>query len=163
MKKECEKGFTLIEVLAVIIILASIAAIAIPKLTSSTENARRKADIATAHEVKAALDRYQVEHGVYPTSTELTAEDGVVTCTKLIPIYISKLDTSTTQQMVSDTKKGFGLDALAVSEADTSSYVIPASPTISNVIMIYLTDNGAAAEVQAYDGGTDKVLWTSAN
>jgi len=103
-----DKGFTLIEVLAVIIIIAVIATISIPKLASSTVNARKKADIATAHQVKAALDRYQVENGAYPIEgTDLTIENGAVTGVEFIPKYISKLDASTTQQVVPDGKKGF--------------------------------------------------------
>ena len=61
-----EKGFTLLEIMVVVIILAVITAIAASKFASSADLARRNADIATGHQVKTALDRYQVENGVYP-------------------------------------------------------------------------------------------------
>lgn len=154
-----ENGFTLIEVLAVIIIIGVLGVIAIPKLASSIASARQKADLATAHEVKAALDRYQVENGVYLKTGELNvSDDGIVVNAKLIPKYISKLDASTTQQAVPDGgKKGFGTASL---EAD---YSIPNPESVTNTIMIYLSSDGLAAEVRAYDESLKKVLWTSAN
>lgn len=159
-----DNGFTLIEVLAVIIIIAALAYIAIPKLVSSTANARQKADIATAHQVKAALDRYQVENGVYPKSTEFTADEGTVTSTKLIPKYISKLDKTVTQQ-VAEGKEGFGVKALVQDGADETLLVIPDNTTASptNLIMVYLSANGLGAEVRVYDSNLTQILWTSAN
>jgi len=152
------EGFTLLEVMAVIIIIAALAAIAIPRLASSTVYARQKADIATAHEVKAALDRYQLENGLFLKSGELTVnENGIVVCADFIPKYISKLDTSTTQQAVPAGHKGFGVGTL---EAD---HRIPNPESVTNPIMIYLSSDGLAAEVRAYDETLKKVLWTSAN
>lgn len=160
-----ESGFTLIEVLTVVIIIGVLAAVAIPKFTSSTINARRKADVATAHQVKAALDRYQLENGAYLKTTELTVTDGAVNCAKLIPKYISKLDKGTTQQVVEGGNKGFGVDALEVNASDSTQFVIPDPETgdITNTIMIYLSSNGLAAEVRVYDEKLEDVLWTSAN
>ena len=154
-----ENGFTLIEVLAVIIIIGVLGAVAIPKLVSSTAYVRQKADVATAHEVKAALDRYQVENGTYPT--DLTGSGGVVSSASLIPKYISKLDKSTTQQNAADDKKGFGVVSVAAVVADPMKMTIPDTKT--NTIMIYLNSNNLAAEVRAYDEGLANVLWTSAN
>ena len=156
-----EKGFTLIEVLIVIIIIGILSAIVIPKVSVSMANARRNADVATAHEIKAALDRYQLENGVYPTSTDLTVTDGTVTCAKFIPKYIGKLDKTTTQQSSPDAKRGFGVALLTASPSDPTRYVIPDTKT--NTIMIYLTADGAAAEVRAYDEAVAEVIWTSAD
>lgn len=160
--RKTDKGFTLIEVLAVIIIIAGLAAIAIPKLIASTANARQKADVATAHQVKAALDRYQVEKGKYPL--DLKTEDGKVICAGFIPQYISKLDKTTTQQ-IAEGKEGFGLAGLDASEGDGAGYVIPKDEDTSppRLIMIYMSEDGRAAEVRAYNQQLDKILWTSAD
>lgn len=155
-----DKGFTLIEVLAVIIIIAGLAAIAIPKLVSSTANAKQKADVATAHQVKAALDRYQVENGTYPKNLE--AKDGKVTAPGFIPNYISKLDASTTQQVVVG-KEGFGESTLTADASDNTLYLFPADHTPDRIIMIYLSADGLAAEVRAYDEKMKEPIWTSAD
>ena len=154
-----EKGFTLIEVLVVIIIIGILGAIVIPKLTSTTADARRKADVATAHQIKGALDRYQLETGAYPKNADLTVSAGTVISPNLIPKYISKLDKSTTQQLVPELNKGFGVVNIVADATDPIS--IPDTKT--NTIMIYLFGNGLAAEVRAYDEGLANVLWTSAN
>jgi len=156
-----ENGFTLIEVLTVIIIIGILSAVAIPKFMASTVNARRKVDVATAHEVKAALDRYQLETGTYPKNTELTVSAGTVTSSNLIPKFISRLDKSTTQQIVPEEKKGFGVVNIVADVTDPAKIVIPDTKT--NTIMIYLFGDGLAAEVRAYDEGLTNVLWTSAN
>ncbi|MDP4125822.1 MAG: prepilin-type N-terminal cleavage/methylation domain-containing protein [Bacillota bacterium] len=160
-----DSGFTLIEVLAVVIIIGVLGAVVIPKVASSTANARRKADVATAHQVKAALDRYQAETGIYPKTSELTESSGTVESKALIPKYISNLDKSTTQQVVPDGKQGFGVDSLITDTEDATQLVIPditkAPPT--NSIMIYLTTDGSVAEVRAFDESLTKVLWSSAN
>lgn len=156
-KGKAQSGFTLVEVLMVVVILAMLSAIAIPKVSASSDTARKNVDVATAHQVKAALDRYQVENGVYPKSTQMSADtEGTITSSVLIPKYISKLDANTTQQQA-EGKKGFGVAALG------TDGTIPSTATTTNVIMIYLDAQGSAAEVRAYDSKLENVLWTSAN
>ena len=150
MKDKNDNGFTLLEIMLVIIIISILAAIAIPRLSNSSEIAREKADITTGREVKAALDRYQIEHGLYPKLGELTAENGKVTGPGFIPEYIVKLDRTVTQQNAKDENKGFGIAELG-KEAQNAQ----------NVIMIYLTTDGSAAEVIVYDKTLSQILWSS--
>ncbi|AGA69873.1 prepilin-type N-terminal cleavage/methylation domain-containing protein [Desulfitobacterium dichloroeliminans LMG P-21439] len=155
--KEAQQGFTLVEVLLVVFILAMLSAIVIPRLSASSEIARRNADISTGHQVKSALDRYQVENGIYPKTMEIIRDtSGNITAAPLIPKYISKLTQDNTQQDAAAGKKGFGVASLS---ADGS---IP-DDAESNLIMLYLTTDGSAAEVRVYDSGLNKVLWSSAN
>ena len=148
-------GFTLLEVIMVIVILAILTAIATPKFLSSAEIARRNADIATGHQLKTALDRYQSENGYYPKKSEVTAAAGAVSAVNFIPEYISRLDKNTTQQKTSESQLGFGVADLPA-DGDYSAL------TPTNLIMIYLNSSGSRAEVRVFD---DKLteLWSSAN
>lgn len=68
MKKTC--GFTLIEVMVVIVILAILAAIVVPRVMSRPEQARKvkvKTDILA---IQNALDLYQLDNGFYPSEEQ---------------------------------------------------------------------------------------------
>lgn len=157
-RKNCKRqqGFTLVEVLMVVFIIAMLSAIIIPRVSASSETARKNTDIATGHQIKSALDRYQVENGRYPKATEVTADSaGNITAPILIPKYVGKLSVDTTQQEAEEGKKGFGIGTLengVISEDEET-----------NLIMLYLTADGSGAEVRVYDSEIDDVLWSSAN
>ncbi|REB07172.1 prepilin-type N-terminal cleavage/methylation domain-containing protein [Sporosarcina sp. BI001-red] len=61
-KLKNEKGLTLVELLAVIVILGIIAAIAIPSIGSIIENSRQKAILADASNAMEAANLYFVEN-----------------------------------------------------------------------------------------------------
>lgn len=58
-----ERGFTLIELIVVIAILGILAAIAVPRVTTSLSNAKANADIANAQIIGQAAERYYIETG----------------------------------------------------------------------------------------------------
>ena len=63
-------GFTLIEVMVVVVILAILAAIVVPKVMSRPEQARvvkAKQDILA---IQSALDLYKLDNGAYPTTDQ---------------------------------------------------------------------------------------------
>ncbi len=155
-EKGSQGGFTLIEILLVVFIIAMLSAIAIPRLGASSETARKNADISTGHQLKSALDRYQVENGRYPKASDAEIDEGNLVIKDFIPQYINKLDAKTTQQNTDAENKGFGIATL------DSNGLIP-NDDISNLIMLYLTNDGSAAEVRVYDGELNEVLWSSLN
>ncbi len=63
------KGFTLVELLIVVIILAILAAIVIPQFTSSTDDAKLSALDSNLANIRAAIDLYYQQHGKYPGAT----------------------------------------------------------------------------------------------
>lgn len=63
-------GFTLIEVMVVVVILGILAAIIVPKIMSRPEQARMvkvKQDILA---IQSALDLYKLDNSVYPTTDQ---------------------------------------------------------------------------------------------
>jgi general secretion pathway protein G len=63
-------GFTLIEVLVVMIILAILAAIVVPRVVGREEDARRARAVSDVESIGTALDMYKADNGEYPTSEE---------------------------------------------------------------------------------------------
>jgi general secretion pathway protein G len=64
------RGFTLIELMLVMVILAILAAIVVPKFAGRSEQARvaaAKTDIAS---IETALNAFEIDNGRYPTSDE---------------------------------------------------------------------------------------------
>lgn len=63
-------GFTLIEVMVVVVILGILAALIVPKIMSRPEQARRvkvKQDILA---IQSALDLYKLDNGMYPSTDQ---------------------------------------------------------------------------------------------
>ncbi|WP_028991949.1 competence type IV pilus major pilin ComGC [Thermoanaerobacter thermocopriae] len=77
-----ERGFTLIELIVVIAILGILAAIAVPRVTTSLSNAKTNADEANIKILQNAVERYYVEKGTYPSELN-----------DLVPDYIDKIPT----------------------------------------------------------------------
>jgi general secretion pathway protein G len=63
-----QTGFTLVEMLLVLVILATLAAIVIPKFTGRSEQARETSAKTQIANVSTALDAFEVDMGYYPQS-----------------------------------------------------------------------------------------------
>lgn len=61
-----EAGFTLIELMVVIIILGLLAGIVMPRIVGQTDKARYEATRAQMRILEDALKRYKLDNGVYP-------------------------------------------------------------------------------------------------
>ncbi len=68
MKKN--KGFTLLELLVVIVILSLLAAIVIPKLTGRVDEAKIDTAKVQLKELKRTLEMYKLDNGNYPTTEQ---------------------------------------------------------------------------------------------
>ena len=63
------KGFTLVEILIVVVILGILAAIVIPQFTSASESAKASSLVTQLQSLRSQLELYQLEHnGQYPGS-----------------------------------------------------------------------------------------------
>lgn len=73
------KGFTLVEILIVVVILGILAAIVIPQFTSASEAAKASSLVTQLQSLRSQLELYQLEHnGDYPAQatfwTQITEE-----------------------------------------------------------------------------------------
>ncbi len=63
-------GFTLVELLLVLVILATLAAIVIPRFSGRTEQAKVTAAQTQISNLGTALDSYEVDVGSYPSTSD---------------------------------------------------------------------------------------------
>jgi general secretion pathway protein G len=64
------KGFTLIEIMVVIIILGLLATLVIPNITGYTEKAKREKARADIASLEGALELFKADNGFYPTTEQ---------------------------------------------------------------------------------------------
>jgi general secretion pathway protein G len=64
------KGFTLIEVMIVIVILGLLASLVVPNLMGQSERAKQKLVCVQMKSLKNALDSFKIQEGTYPTTEE---------------------------------------------------------------------------------------------
>lgn len=81
LKQQVQAGFTLVELLIVVIILAILAAIVIPQFSSSTVDAQESALDANLAALRSAIELFKVQHNnVYPSAVT-AATAGSPACT----------------------------------------------------------------------------------
>ena len=65
-----QRGFTLLEVMVVIVILGIIASMVVPNLMGSQDTANRKKTVVDIQQLENALDMYKLNNGFYPTTEQ---------------------------------------------------------------------------------------------
>ena len=70
-----KSGVTLIELLIVVLILAALAAIAIPRISQSANTAKLNACITTREVINGIIEQYNAENGTYPATLTVITQD----------------------------------------------------------------------------------------
>jgi general secretion pathway protein G len=65
-----QEGFTLIEILVVVVILGILASIIVPKIMKRPEEARRTKATVDIKAIETALNLYRLDNGVYPSTEQ---------------------------------------------------------------------------------------------
>ncbi len=65
-----DRGFTLIEIMVVVTILAILAALVVPKLVGRSDDARRVAAKVQIKNIEGALQLYKLDSGIYPSTSQ---------------------------------------------------------------------------------------------
>ncbi len=68
--RKSREAFTLIELLLVLVILAVLAAVIVPKFTNRSKDAKISAAKADISNMETALDAYEVDNSEYPNSSQ---------------------------------------------------------------------------------------------
>ncbi len=75
IKKKLVQGFTLVELLIVVIILSILAAIVIPQFSASTDDAKTASAQSTLANLRSVIDLYYQQHGEYPGNGTAVSAD----------------------------------------------------------------------------------------
>ena len=70
MFKQTQKGFTLLEVMVVIVILGIIASMVVPNLMDNKDQADQQKTVVDIQQLENALDMYRLRNGFYPTTEQ---------------------------------------------------------------------------------------------
>ena len=68
--KNSRAGFTLVEILLVVAILGILAGVAVQKFSGYTKKANIQAARISIGAIKGAVDRYEIDNGIYPASLQ---------------------------------------------------------------------------------------------
>src|SRR5471030_1976441 len=74
MKRKASRGFTLVEILIVVIILGILAAIVIPQFTNASNEAKTSSVQSTLQTIRSQIELYKIQHNdAPPPQTQLFA------------------------------------------------------------------------------------------
>lgn len=74
MRNMRNKGFTLVEILIVVVILGILAAIVIPQFTDASTEAKQSSLDSNIHAMQSAIQLFEIREGAWPTAlTDLTS------------------------------------------------------------------------------------------
>src|SRR4051812_42601088 len=102
MNRNIKRGFTLVEILIVVIILGILAAIVIPQFTNASQDARKSSLVSQLQTIRSQIELYKLQHrDAWPTTSGLvtaawdwskmtvkTNDDGTTTGTPLLGPYL---------------------------------------------------------------------------
>jgi general secretion pathway protein G len=91
-ERPAEQGFTLLELMIVMVVIGILAAIAIPSYTSSVRNAKEAVLREDLHTMRAAIDSYTVDKQKAPQSLDDLVQSGYL---KVMPVdpFTNRSDT----------------------------------------------------------------------
>ncbi|OPW90953.1 type II secretion system major pseudopilin GspG [Citrobacter sp. A316] len=70
MRKQRQRGFTLLEIMVVIVILGVLASLVVPNLMGNKDKADRQKVISDLVALESALDMYRLDNNRYPTTEQ---------------------------------------------------------------------------------------------
>jgi prepilin-type N-terminal cleavage/methylation domain-containing protein len=147
-----EQGFTLVELLIVVIILAILAAIVVPQFADSANDARQSAFTTDLGNLRAVAELYRQQHGAYPGAVAATAG----TCVNGAPVVSAVGSAAFASQLTNYTNAAgqacTGFDATQFRFGPYLREGVPANPLgTSNTVTVVTT--GTLGLASAGGGG----------
>jgi general secretion pathway protein G len=157
LRRHAAKGFTLIEILIVVIIIAILAAIAIPQFANSSRDAQESALDANLNTIRSAIELYRVQHSnVYPGVN--VSSGGAEACTTASGV-LGTGNTTNSEQAFRDQLTGFSNQQGQTCTVAATGFIfgpylraIPSEP-INNAAAINVVTAANAAAAGTNDTG----------
>jgi type IV pilus assembly protein PilA len=124
--KSMQKGFTLIELMIVVAIIAILAAIAIPAYQNYLIRSQVSEGMVLTSGARAAVSEYYSNKGTFPTNNTAA---GIATDTSITGKYVEKVDVA--NGIITATFKGAGSDAN--SAIQTKTFVLSPSSNAGSI------------------------------
>lgn len=113
MKRRANQGFTLVEIMIVVVIIGLLAGMAIPGFQKVRLASQDKAVLNNARQLAAAADQYMMENGVgFAAFTSLVGPTN----------YVKSIDLVANESYPTDFTAGTGITVLGVAGARTITY-----------------------------------------
>ena len=162
VKKNKKKGFTLVELLAVIVILAIILVIAVPKVMSVIEDAKKATLESTAKMIASQAEKQKVQNTVLGNNEDITCKD----ITNINDVDYASCDITFEDNTAKVTIKGSGkFEGLNVcdgtktsAEATDEECVAPTKTLVAHIQELLAKENelnnGLVQTIAEYEGRT---------
>lgn len=145
-KLKSKKGFTLIELMVVIVIIGILVAIALPNFISAQDRAKISSTKANLHTLQTSLETYSVDwSGLYPDVTGTTSTYGLLKESTDKKYYkelknpfgggkdaLTTISNRTAMATSSNTQGNFAITSLPTTSGAGTSIYTPYDTTVSN-------------------------------
>ena len=127
--KRSSRGFTLVEILIVVIILGILAAIVIPQFTNASSDARKNSVASPLQPMRGQIELFKIQHGDVPPAA-----------TALATVLTGKSNAADTTQAVATGTLGPYLQAFPINPLNGFSTVVNATGTAAG--WVYAVSGG---------------------